>query len=74
MPPEHPQGPAPPERQPELVSTSQNIFFWGGSMATAIEAGAGAATDPPWPPKLPAPSWPPEFQDPPWPPKSPDPS
>ncbi len=64
-------------------------IFWGGSMAPAIEAGAGGAgagaseavppglpesLDPPWAPEPPDPPRPPELPDPPWrPPEHPPP-
>ncbi len=44
LPPECPQVPAPPEHPqvPDRVYTFPKEFFWGGSRAPAIEAGAGA--------------------------------
>ncbi len=70
-----------------LASTFPKDFFWGDSMAPAVEAGVGAgdaaseavppwppkSLDPPWPPKSPNPPWPPKSLDPPWPSKLPAP-
>ncbi len=74
--PERPQVPAPPEHPqvPDRAPTFLKEFFWGGSRAPAIEAGAAASeADPPWPPELPDPSLPPELPDPPCQPELPDP-